>query len=118
MSDIATNMLEAIIAETVETLPGGLLSSYRNPPGRRPHDYVKRIQSTLAPIDDDAASELIRDVVDSAVFAMLTLMDSQFKNLGISVELRRGSTTCDLSDVSLHEGYRMRVQPGGHMAAD
>jgi hypothetical protein len=113
MSELAEEVLEAIVHHTVDTLPDQLLGFYRDPPGRKPHDHVLRIRAALAGIDDAAAKELIRDVVDATVFSLLYLIDSDFRGRGVGTTISRGQDSCELNDSLLHEDYRMKVHPGG-----
>jgi hypothetical protein len=112
MGELTNEMLEAIIVETVDTLPSELLASYRNPPGRKPHEDLLRIHSAIADMDDAAAEMLIRDVVDGVVFLMLYLMGAGFKD-ALTVAISRGAESECLEGAVLHEEYRMRIEPGG-----
>ena len=110
------DIVDVIILETVRSIPNETLSFYRNLPGRRPSDLSKRVAASLREMPDDAARELIADIVDSAVFSLLYLLDNDFKS-SIRVELKRGAQTCRPSDFPLLEAYRQRVDPGGVVIA-
>lgn len=113
MADLANEMLNAIIIETVDSLPADLLSSYRDPPGRKPSERLRQIHAAIADIDDANVEMLIRDVVDASVFQLTYLISAKFKEAGIVTTIRRGTLAEDLADSLLHEEYRMQIDPGG-----
>jgi hypothetical protein len=112
-ADIIDDVVSAIIVETVDTMPGGLLSFYRDLPGRSPSEHSKCVAATLASLTDDQATELVRTIVDATVFSLLYLMDVSFKNMNISVAFHRGNDSASPADHPLLERYRFKVSPGG-----
>lgn len=116
MAELTNEMLRAIIVETVDTMPEELLAYYRNPPGRRPPEHVRRIQTAIADMDDAIVKLLIRDIVDRAVFGMLYLTGASFKDAHIATTISRGALSESLADSVLHEEYRLQVDPGGTRA--
>lgn len=113
MADLVNEMLEAIIIETVDTIPEELLAYYRNPPGRKPHEHVCQIQTAIADMDDATATMIIRDIVDRVVFSMLYLIEAEFKNIRIKTTISRGAQSDNLTNYGLHEDYRELINPGG-----
>jgi hypothetical protein len=118
MANLPNEMLQAIIVETVDTMPEELLAFYRNPPGRSPHEHVRQIQTAIENIDDPTAKLLIRDVVDGVVFQLLYLIESEFKERRIETIIRQGSVSHELAGSALHESYRERIDPGGAHVTD
>ena len=116
MAELTNEMLRAIIVETIDTMPEELLAYYRNPPGRRPHEHVRQIQSAIAEVDDATVKVLIRDIVDRAVFQMLFLTGASFKDAHMATTISRGAFSECLADAVLHEKYRLQVDPGGRHA--
>ena len=109
--------VESIILETIQTLPKNLVAFYRDLPGRRPSDHSIRMSHIIAGLDDDDALALLRDVTDATVFSLLGLFDAQFKDGHIRVRFDWDATPGEPDEDPLLEIYRMRVDPGGAIAA-
>ena len=110
--------VEAIVAETVVALPDDILQFYRNLPGRRPSEHSLRLQGVLSKLTDEEARILIRDIVDSSIFSVLSLIDQGFKDRNIATSFT--VTSSDDSPVMGRalEIYRQRVNPGGQITSE
>src|SRR5688572_27445731 len=113
--NICQQVTDAIIHETINTIPQALLSFYRDLPGRMPSERSKRISKTLEYIEDTAAEELIRDAVDMTIHGILYLMDNRFKDKGIQVLFIREGHDSIPKDCPLLELYREKVEAGGEV---
>lgn len=111
METLTAEMIEAIILE-FQSMPGDILKSYRDPPGRKPNERLLCLRDSIAGIDDETLEALIRDVVDAAVFQMVYLMGAGFKS-GLDLAVNRGDERESLKGAVLHEDYRARINPGG-----
>jgi len=112
-SNVEDNVVEAIIVETVATLPSGFLEFYKDLPGRKPSELSVRLAAAWMAVDEDDAIDMIRDVVDRTVFSMLYLIDARFKNLKIATSFDHADTSAEPFPTDLHNRYRQRVEPGG-----
>ena len=111
--DVRKEIVSAIEAEIISTLPIAILGFYRNLPGRRPSDHSRRVSETLYKLDDQESIELIRDIIDRTVFSLINLMDESFKEKKIMVTFVKDGASSDLVESPLLETYRKIVDPGG-----
>ena len=108
-------VIESIIAETIDFLPQDINEFYRNLPGRNPSDHSLRVQRVLNKLSEDEAIVLIRDIVDSSVFAILSIIDQGFKDKQIVTLVTKGPSGEQPLYGHAVEAYRQRVSPGGYM---
>ena len=113
---VCHDVVEALVMETVQTLPDSLLGSCRNLTGRRPSDLTQSVARIAEKLDDGDALIFIRDIVDATVFSVLGLVDAGFKDLNVETRFDRSTSTVDLPDDPLLDLYRERVDPGGVVA--
>jgi hypothetical protein len=114
-TDTLAEKFAAILKEEFfTTFPKELTSYYKHLPSRMPANAIPR---RLAPIYDkltpDECDSVVKDVIDSVLFRMCYLFETGFDERGISVSLHQGTKTEAISEVGLHELYRMRVDPHG-----
>jgi hypothetical protein len=105
--------VSAIIEETLETIPKSILQFYRNIPGRRPSEHSKEVGRILSKLTDEEVMVLVRDIIDSALFSTLHLMDLNFKDRKIRASFEPVENSDTEPFGSLLEAYRERVDPGG-----
>lgn len=112
-NDVSSDIIDAIILEVILNLPNELLHFYGNIPGRNPSDHHRQIAAVIKTIDNKDALSIIRDVADSCVFAILNLIDSDFKDKSIETSFNRSHKNAEHNDTELAEYYRAKVNPGG-----
>jgi hypothetical protein len=114
--ELTETVVESIIMETIDFLPQDINEFYRNLPGRQPSDHSLRVQKALNNLSEDEAIILIRDIVDSSVFAVLSLMDQGFKDKRIKTSFTKLPSGEQPLFGCAVEAYHQRVSPGGYIA--
>lgn len=111
MESVGEMLVKAIEIDIVESFSGNLASYYQNPPGRNPGPQARRMQEIINRLDAEDSKILIKDVVDRAVAATLSLIDQDFKENNIRTTFSRGSDSLRSGD--LLRLYRDVLDPGG-----
>jgi hypothetical protein len=118
MPIVEDQAVSVIIEEILEAIPKSILQFYRNIPGRRPSEHSKEVGRILSKLTDEEVMVLARDIIDSALFSTLHLMDLNFKDREIKASFVSAKNLDTEPFGSLLEAYRERVDPGGIIVPD
>ena len=110
MNDV---IARALVKDILETLPAELASFYKNPPGRKPSKQTLKMNEIYLRIGDEDSLTMIRDVVDRTIVSIISLIDSDFKNLNIKTKFINLDGRETSSSGDLFEEYRSMSDPGG-----
>ena len=119
---VADRLVDAVVTAGWLTNIDALVASRQNPPGRAPSARSRELATLWNRLSDEDARILAADLVDSATFSVLSLIDQDFKNSGLhaSFEVDGGTEKLDSRELcgELIEAYRAQVAPHGVMRRD
>ncbi|MBO9579407.1 MAG: hypothetical protein J7498_00750 [Sphingobium sp.] len=119
---VAERLVDVVVTNGWLTNIGALVASRQNPPGRTPSAQSLELAKLWNRLSVEEATILTADIVDSATFSVISLIDHDFKNSGLhgSFEVDGGAKKLDSRELcgELIEAYRAQVAPHGVLRLD
>ncbi len=113
MDNLKEIVVNSLIRETVESIPEEMFEFFINVPGRNPSKRSLDISTSMNKLDRIEAIDLFRSAVDGAVFSILGLLESGFKENNIRTEFFRADGRAATAADGMTDLYRSKVDPGG-----